>query len=290
MGATKFLRDYTYYVVYFEESISGLEKGASVKYLGVSCGFVDAIDIAPDGRLVEIVLKLDPTLEINNYVVAQLESAGLAGGKFIQLLLTDEPTSVFELSFTPPHTMIATIQSQLGEIAKSAEEIIRDLQNVKWSEISDGLTGTLSGTNRFMNNDVVKLTEDFHIITKSFIDIITDFSGSSFAENITSTSLSLKNTATQLETFSTNLNYKLDELDVKQYLDMVYLDLKNTLETTNNSVELLSTRLNTTMLGMSLLMEDMQKTSYIINNTLRSINENPYQFLSQPPPKDDIKE
>jgi phospholipid/cholesterol/gamma-HCH transport system substrate-binding protein len=45
MGATQFLKDYNYYVTYFEESVDGLGNGSSVKYLGVSCGFVDEINI-----------------------------------------------------------------------------------------------------------------------------------------------------------------------------------------------------------------------------------------------------
>ena len=48
----------TTYVSYFSWSVQGLNQGSSVMYNGVSIGQIESIDIAPDGRLVEVLMKI----------------------------------------------------------------------------------------------------------------------------------------------------------------------------------------------------------------------------------------
>ncbi len=53
-------RDYTRYEVYFEGSVSGLERGAPVRYLGVDIGRVYSMRIDPrDAARVQVLVDLD---------------------------------------------------------------------------------------------------------------------------------------------------------------------------------------------------------------------------------------
>jgi ABC-type transporter Mla subunit MlaD len=289
MGATNFLKDYSYYVTYFEESVGGLENGSSVKYLGVSCGFVDEVHIAPDGRLVEIVLKLDKNLSVDESLVAKLEMAGLAGGKYIQLTSTEKnKPRVFNLNFNPPHQVINSAPSQLDEMAQSAESIISQLSKFKWQEISNSLAGTLEGTNKLINNlDIASLVSDLKSITQSINVLVAQLSQTSIPQNLEATSVSINKAAKTLENFSVKLDSKIDSVNIPYYFDMIYGDFNRTFGNANNAIDAISTKLQSSVLGINILLEDIGKTNRNLNRVLRHINESPYIFLTEPPPPDD---
>ena len=290
LGATQFLKDYNYYVTYFEESVDGLGSGSSIKYLGVSCGFVDEINIATDGKLVEIVLKLDKNLSVNETFVARLESAGLAGGKYIQLTSEKDIPRELKLDFTPPYQIINSAPSQLLEMAQSAESIIAHLNKIRWQEISDELVGTLKGTNKLVRDlEVVGVVSDVKTITQSLNLILSQLSTTSIPKNLENTFISINNSAKSLESFSMKLDSKADSIDIHIYLNKMYDDFHNTLTSVNTAVDALSSRLQSSILGINILLEDISKTNKNLNKTLRTINESPYMFLTEPPPSDDVK-
>ncbi|MFW5662264.1 MAG: MlaD family protein, partial [Bacteroidota bacterium] len=61
-GATKFMEEQTFYVTYFDGSVEGLQKGTPVKYLGVPSGSIQGIEIAPDGKLIEVIMQIDKNI------------------------------------------------------------------------------------------------------------------------------------------------------------------------------------------------------------------------------------
>jgi phospholipid/cholesterol/gamma-HCH transport system substrate-binding protein len=57
-AADLFMKGSTY-VTYFDESVQGLQNDSAVKYRGVEIGKVDSIKVAPDYRLIEVVMKIN---------------------------------------------------------------------------------------------------------------------------------------------------------------------------------------------------------------------------------------
>ena len=47
------------YSVYFDESVQGLQVDSAIKYRGVEIGKVQSIEVAPDNRLIEVIMKID---------------------------------------------------------------------------------------------------------------------------------------------------------------------------------------------------------------------------------------
>lgn len=85
--APKFLevRD-TYYVGFTDTSVSGLQKGGSVKYHGITVGHVSDVFIDPnDLKRVIIELNLDHGTPIRSDTQAQIALLGITGLKFIEL-------------------------------------------------------------------------------------------------------------------------------------------------------------------------------------------------------------
>ena len=59
VGAARILTKGSLYSVYFDESVQGLQVDSAIKYRGVAIGKVQKIKVAPDNRLIEVVMKID---------------------------------------------------------------------------------------------------------------------------------------------------------------------------------------------------------------------------------------
>jgi phospholipid/cholesterol/gamma-HCH transport system substrate-binding protein len=80
-------RDYDRYEIYFTGSVSGLDKGAAVRYLGVGVGRVLDIAIDPrDSSRVEVIADIDSRTPISAHTVAELQLQGITGLLYIDLL------------------------------------------------------------------------------------------------------------------------------------------------------------------------------------------------------------
>ena len=79
-------RNYNRYEIYFTGSVSGLEKGASVRYLGVPVGRVNDLRIDPrDSSRAEVIVDIDATTPVSEHTVAELQLQGVTGLLYIDL-------------------------------------------------------------------------------------------------------------------------------------------------------------------------------------------------------------
>jgi phospholipid/cholesterol/gamma-HCH transport system substrate-binding protein len=74
------------YEIYFDGSVSGLERGAAVRYLGVGVGRVQQMHIDPrDPGRVQVIVDIDSSTPISGRTLAQLELQGVTGLLYIDL-------------------------------------------------------------------------------------------------------------------------------------------------------------------------------------------------------------
>jgi phospholipid/cholesterol/gamma-HCH transport system substrate-binding protein len=79
-------RDYNRYEIYFTGSVSGLDKGGAVRYLGVGVGRVVDIRIDPrDSSRVEVIVDIDARTPVSTHTVAELQLQGITGLLYIDL-------------------------------------------------------------------------------------------------------------------------------------------------------------------------------------------------------------
>jgi phospholipid/cholesterol/gamma-HCH transport system substrate-binding protein len=80
-------REYNRYEIYFSGSVSGLDRGAAVRYLGVGVGRVFDMRIDPrDSSRVEVIVDIDARTPISAHTVAELNLQGVTGLLYIDLL------------------------------------------------------------------------------------------------------------------------------------------------------------------------------------------------------------
>ncbi len=291
MGATQFFKEYDYYTTYFDESVQGLETGSAIKYLGVSCGMVDDVTVAPDGKLVQVVMKIDKTVKITDKINVQMEMAGLAGGKFLQLYKkekTSDKQRTFD--FEPPYPVIPSAPSSIGEITLAAQEIIQDVKDIPWDNISTELTKTLEGTGKFMHNKelyliITEIKHSTELLTQA-LEKINNLSVYADAER---TMHNLVKTSENLNQFTLTLNEELKNANIANVVDKIYVGYDTTIKNTNLAITNISNRVETSFIGMNSLVQDLMVTNKNLKKTLRTINDSPYLFLAEPPEKEETK-
>jgi phospholipid/cholesterol/gamma-HCH transport system substrate-binding protein len=74
------------YEIYFDGSVSGLERGAAVRYLGVGVGRVQQMRIDPrDAGRVQVLVDMDSATPISDRTLAELQLQGVTGLLYIDL-------------------------------------------------------------------------------------------------------------------------------------------------------------------------------------------------------------
>ena len=138
LGMSRYFEKGRFYVTYFNESVQGLDKDSPVKYRGVSVGRVHSISVAPDSKLVKVVLKIETGMVLDTNIVAQLKSVGITGSVFIELdqKKRDEPDRSPPLSFPSEYPIVASKPSDLGEILRGIDDIVNKIKALDLEGIS----------------------------------------------------------------------------------------------------------------------------------------------------------
>jgi phospholipid/cholesterol/gamma-HCH transport system substrate-binding protein len=138
LGMSRYFEKGRFYVTYFNESVQGLDKDSPVKYRGVAVGRVHSISVAPDSKLVKVVLKIETGMGLDTNMVAQLRSVGITGSVFIELdqKKRDEPDRSPPLSFPSEYPIVASKPSELGEILRGIDDILNKIKAVDLEGIS----------------------------------------------------------------------------------------------------------------------------------------------------------
>jgi phospholipid/cholesterol/gamma-HCH transport system substrate-binding protein len=122
---------YSNYLIYSQESVSGLSIDASVEYNGVSVGTVKSITLNRDNpRLVEVMLNISSTTPITKGTVAVLTSRGITGVAFIAL--KDSGTDLRPLLAVngQPYPVIPTSPSLFMRLDIALKHLSENLQTV----------------------------------------------------------------------------------------------------------------------------------------------------------------
>jgi phospholipid/cholesterol/gamma-HCH transport system substrate-binding protein len=139
-------RDYTRYEVYFEGSVSGLNRGSTVRYLGVEVGRVAAIRI--DQRAadrVQVIADIDSTTPISKSTLASLSLQGVTGLLYIDLL-SDADNNKRRMSPVPSekYPVIDSVPSNFDLFLSSLPDLVGRANSVLSDENIASITKTLS--------------------------------------------------------------------------------------------------------------------------------------------------
>lgn len=158
LGLMQYFQEGRKYVAFFDESVQGLSKDSAVKYRGVDIGRVDDIRVAPDGRLVQIILDLRQPLRDNEDIFAQIKGVGITGIMFVELEHTPEGQIIEppELSFEPQHPVIPTMPSDIKQLLTDAYDIMDELKQIDFNRMAEDVSQTLAHVNQTLEDAQVR--------------------------------------------------------------------------------------------------------------------------------------
>jgi phospholipid/cholesterol/gamma-HCH transport system substrate-binding protein len=144
-------RDYVRYEIYFDGSVSGLDRGSPVRYLGVDVGRVQglSLDRANPGR-VRVIADVDSQAPISGATRARLGLLGLTGLLYIDLQIDPAGNPARELSTGEKYPVIpsrpgdieaflAKLPDLLARAAGIAERLDRLLADNNLEAVSETL-------------------------------------------------------------------------------------------------------------------------------------------------------
>jgi phospholipid/cholesterol/gamma-HCH transport system substrate-binding protein len=148
-------RNYDRYEVYFEGTVSGLERGAAVRYLGVRVGRVVDMTIDPrDASRVQVIVDIDSTTPISDKTVAELSLQGVTGLLYIDLLQSRNNRPALPLVPSLKYPVIRSTPSRFdafltslpdfvaaaGDVVQRADRLLSDDNLVAFSKALGNLS------------------------------------------------------------------------------------------------------------------------------------------------------
>jgi phospholipid/cholesterol/gamma-HCH transport system substrate-binding protein len=266
VGATSYFQKGETYISYFDESVQGLQLDSSVKYRGVEIGRVEQIRVAPDNRLIGVVMKVNLRDDLQKNAVAQLKSAGITGIMFVDLdrKKPGEPDLSPRIEFPSEYPIIPTRPSEIQRLVAGINDIVAKFNQIDAKGISEQLIAT------------TKAMEDF-LKGKEMASILTRMNA----------------TAGNLEKLTDRANRVLADAGLDKALAEAREALKaarTMLDTTNNQV--LAMQLPATLGSARELIRQLQTTenklrqnSETLEMFLQRVSDRPSDLLFGKPPK-----
>jgi len=126
-----------FYLVRFDEDVTGLRVGSDARFHGVRVGEVSAIRIVGEPEHVEVTLQIDKGTPIRRNTVARLEVLGITGATFIQLQRGSEVVGaangdddrLLEERSKPPYPEIPAELSELQQVFKEFPRVLGEIKS-----------------------------------------------------------------------------------------------------------------------------------------------------------------
>jgi paraquat-inducible protein B len=251
VGSVKMFSENEEYIIYFDESVSGLDIGSQVKFRGVPMGQVKDIYIrynqielsAHIPVLIEIeVSRLANKLGITVDITDDEEFfAQVSDGLRAQLVMESFITGLYyiDLSFienAPPpdfiqekiiYKEIPSVKSPFAEIGQSATEIIARLSTIDIEKINNKLVSLLESANDAID-DV-----NFKNISDSLIDATESIAELVNSENVQAVLGNLKSALAEIRKLSVKIEENIDPVlaganGTNQEVQKTLISLRNT--------------------------------------------------------------
>lgn len=145
LGAGHLFQKGRYYATYFDESVQGLMKDSPVKYRGVPVGRVEHISVAPDGKLIQVVLRIESDIELDPLIVARLKAIGITGAVFVELerRTGEDLERAPKIDFPTPYPVVASVPSEVNSLMGGISDVLAEIRDLDLKGISSKMKHVL---------------------------------------------------------------------------------------------------------------------------------------------------
>lgn len=278
LGASQYLQKGDRFVTYFDESVQGLQVDSSVKYRGVEIGMVEKIGVAPDYRLIEVVMKINFSGDAANKTIAKLKAAGITGIVYVELdhRKKGDISRTPQINFEPDYPLIPSNPSEIQQIVSGVDDVVKKMQDIDFKTISDELVSATKSVNTFFaGQKMTKIISNLEAMTQTLADSANQLSkmiGDGRADAILT---DVRDTVRDARETIAKLKAELEKMR-----------LAETSAKTNRLIDDISRRSKVITTEIQLTGENLRRASENLDLLIERLKADPSDILfSDPPPK-----
>jgi len=269
LSASKYFQKGPVYAAYFNESVQGLQMDSAVKYRGVDVGNVEKIRVAPDNKLIEIIMKINLKGENASELVAQLKSAGITGLVFIELDQRDPkaPDLSPKIEFATEYPVIPSRPSDIAMFLSSIEHILTGVKTIDFKGISDQIHTTVTAINKILTGENADhITKNIDSITAKLDTIAGDI------QRLTAENGSITNILGETKGFLT---------DGRAFINTA----RDELQSAGSMINGLDANSRSLAGDLKIVSDNLRRASDSLNTLLEQLDNSPSQAIFSNPVK-----
>ncbi len=279
VGASKYFQKGTTYVTYFDESVQGLQIDSRVKYQGVDVGWVTKIGVAPDYRLIEVVMKIDFKGDLINNTVAKLEAAGITGIVFVGLERKKPEYARLspKIEFPTQYPVIPSVPSEIQKIFSGVNSVVEQAKQIDFKGISDQVKSTTKALESFINSPDMKSTMSSMAQAANDLDAVTKKVNALMAETgkVHEVLTEAKGAIVDARKVISKVGEQVEAANVKEIAGK-----------TDQLLDNLTRRTQTVTTEIQIMSENMRRASETLESLLDRLRADPSDIIfSEPPPR-----
>lgn len=269
-----------YYISYRDVSVSGLEIGSPVKYLGVNIGIIKSIDFDPeDAYTIVVTIAIKPGTPIREDAWANIEAIGITGLKMIEIRGGSNDVDLLDPGeqIRPGSSNIEDITGKAEEIADKVDRVINNLLVFSEPEklhkiiaLAEQSTKTMESIDAMVSENRYNLRNGLYKgrLVLNRLDTITTALQSSAREI---ERITASDTLEQIMANVHEVSVKLTEADLVVLIDR----FSEVVENTNRILITLDNDLNRGSKDFLVSLQKLKSTLDHLNEVSRIINEDP---------------
>lgn len=271
LGMSHYFEKGQHYAAFFDESVQGLDKDSPVKYRGLSIGRVESISVAPDSTMIQVILKMETEFRPADELIAQLKSVGITGIMFVELdrKKIGDPDISPQPDLPSEYPVIATKPSEIKQFIGGVSDVLKQINALDIPGIAGGIKSTLDEIKLAVAN--LKMEELSSSIKTSL-------------DTWDRALISVNKAATSFNALSANTD-KMISVNEKELSDAIAgfnQSIKNASLLVGEGAELIKntdSNINKLMLHLVVVLQNIEKASESLSNSMELIADQPSQLL-----------
>ncbi len=277
VGASDLFMKGSTYVTYFDESVQGLQTDSAVKYRGVEIGKVESIKVAPDYKLIEVIMKINLAGDLQKQTFAQLRTTGITGIIFIELdrIMPGTILDFQTVSFTTNYPIIPSRRSDISRFLADTDKIMQNIKEIDFKGISNQIKETTKAIETFLaGGRMGKIMNNLESVTVNLDKSIAKINKTVASGKIDGL---LKDTSDVLSDARHLINSARQEIEE--------MNLAQKTAKTQEILETLDKRTKSIALDLQDTAENLRVTSEYLQQLAEGLNNNPADLIfSRPAP------
>ncbi len=247
------------------ESVIGLQDAAAVVISGVKVGQVTGVEVNREKGGVDVTISVSSDFDIPNDSEAVMFSAGLMGGKSIEIKLGEAKEYLKDgdaINTNVSLDMFDTLAAELGDIKERVTTLI------------DNVNKTVLGVDSLVSDNSQNITS----VIANISTVIEDLQKSNIIGNIDGFCATLNQNGAKLDSLVTDIGsvaHSLSEQDLGTKLNNAIAEVSNVLNKINSGEGTLGN-----LVSDSKLYKELAQASQNLSLLLADIKENPKRYIN----------